>query len=200
MPETPPLGPPTAGGSSGLPLGAAAPAPWLPTPPMAFRQPSRWPVFAALALAIIAVVLGIAGLFRPSPHHVGASPTTPAPAFTDQQVADAKSHVCTAYRRVSHAVAINTTGEPPPASDRIATIAIATNARLALHDGADYLADTLTAEPATPANLAEAVRSLSHAYRELTLIDFAEEPQVNQEPVRQTIDRDMTILDRLCNV
>lgn len=166
---------------------------------MAFHRPSRWPMFAALALAIIAVVLAVVALVRPTPHHTGASPTTPAPAFTDQQVTDAKSHICTAYRRVSHAVAINTTGEPPPASDRIATIAIATNARLALHDGADYLADTLTAEPATPANLAEPLRSLSHAYQELTLIYLAEEPESSEAPVRSTIDSDMRILDRLCN-
>jgi len=67
-----------------------------------------------------------------------------------------------------------------------------------LHVGADYLRETLAAEPATPADLAERIRSLSHSYQELTLISLAGEPASAEDPARHTIDTDMTHLDRLC--
>lgn len=189
---------PAAAGPAAVPAASAAATLGSPVPTTTLRNAPRWPGFAALAVALIALGLAIAGWFRPIPVPRNASTAPATHTFTEQQIAAAKANVCAAYRRVSHSIDINTNGTAPPASDRIATLAVATNARLALHAGANYLADVLITNPATPTDLTQTVHSLSREYQELTLIDLAGESESSQQAIRKSIDWDMTTLDRLC--
>jgi hypothetical protein len=132
-------------------------------------------MFAFLVVALL-VTLGVAivGWFRPVP----AKPP-PAATYSNQQVADAKAKVCAAYEKVHLAVLANTGRSG--GSDPTATLAVAANARLALYDGGEYLVKTLTQEPATPADLAGAIRALASAYQELAVDYMAEatDPEIN---------------------
>jgi hypothetical protein len=164
---------------------------------MAFRRPAQWPTFAALVIALIALGVGAVGWFRPVPH-TNQPPARTAPPFTDNQIADAKAQVCNAYSTVHTAVVVNTHRPNPIPGDAIGALAAAANGRLALYAGGDYLLDRLAAEPATPADLADAIRSLANKSKELAIVFLADEPDSAQDPLRRALDYDVETIDRLC--
>ena len=102
---------------------------------------SRWPTYAALAIAVIAVVLAALAYFHPA--HKAASEA--------QQGGDAKANVCSAYAAAHKAVVINTHMQSPNPNDPIAELSVATNARLALIGSGAYLRDRIDANTAAPA-------------------------------------------------
>src|ERR1700761_7005118 len=68
-----------------------------PVPAPRWSDTSRWPTYAALAIAVVAAVL--AGLAYFHPKHTASVP---------QQGGDAKANVCSAYAATRKAVVINT--------------------------------------------------------------------------------------------
>jgi hypothetical protein len=164
MSEHPPSGPAAAHGASGYPPlptgfpGTQAGSPAWPSPP---RRPSRWPTFLALALAVVASGLAIAGWFRPSkpppPTH------TASPSYTEQQVSDAKSRACTAFETVKKGTTLQT--NLPPTDDPALANVQATHAQLSLVAGGWYLREQV--DPATPPTLAADVQKLAN-----TLLDL----------------------------
>jgi hypothetical protein len=123
-------------------------------------------MFASLVIALVAIGLAIGWWFRPLPS-IKASSTSPAPGYTDQQAADAKAHVCAAFGQVDRALdvaqSLGGSGDPT------AILAVATSAREALDFGSRYLPATLANEPATPSDLAMAVRKQADAYQKLMI-------------------------------
>jgi hypothetical protein len=112
---------------------------------------------AALILAIVAVILSVWALLRTGNRE---------PSYSDQQRADAKQTACDAMDIVRKGVSLNTNLVPAGGpSDVTGAQAVAANARVALYDGGEYLLARL--DPATPADLAEAVRSFAD-----TLLDL----------------------------
>lgn len=107
---------------------------------------SSWATFAAVTIAVIGLVVAIVGWFR-HPSHDSA-----LPAFSGQQVMDAKAVVCAGYTTVHRAV-VNTHLESPPDSGPTDDLAVAISARLALYGGGTYFRDRLSAEPAIPGDL-----------------------------------------------
>jgi hypothetical protein len=120
-----------------------------PPPPMAFRRPPRWPALTALAVALIALAVGLAGWFRAAPHN---NQPPPKPTYTQQQIADAKAKVCAAFGKLDRAVGV--LKALPPDSD---ALVVAVNTRQVFDVGSRNLFTTLAEEPATPADLATAV-------------------------------------------
>lgn len=110
---------------------------------------------------IVSIGVAIAGWFRPLPDK---NPTS-AITFTNQQVADAKAKVCSAFEKVRSSVSLQTGANS--GADPAMTQAVAANARLSLATGAYYLQTRL--DPATPQPLATAIRSFSDL-----LLDLAE--------------------------
>lgn len=103
--------------------------------------------------------------------------------------------------RISHfknEVAVNTHRPNPVSDDQSGLLAAVAMARLGLYAGGDYLLDRLTAEPATPVNLADQVRSLSNAYRKFGIRALNHEPDSALESVRDSIDADIATIDGLC--
>jgi ABC-type transporter Mla subunit MlaD len=135
-----------------------------PPPPPAFRPPSRWSIFIAITIAVIGVAVGFVGWFRPVPHN---NPPPPNPTYTAQQTADAKAKVCTAFGQVDRALAVAQSFSG--SSEQTAVLAVATSTRQVLDFGNRYLLTTLTQEPATPSDLASAVRKQANAYQQLLI-------------------------------
>jgi hypothetical protein len=137
------------------------------SPPSAPRALPGWIAPAALVIALIAVAIAVWALLRPA----SASTT---PAATSQQTADAKARACSAYTTVSTAVSLQTHADL--GSDPVAVQAVAANARLAMAAGGSYLLAHL--DPATPADLAAAMRSFADSLQDITMNAAAGVPNV----------------------
>lgn len=168
-----------------------------PAPPRTPRRPDRWLIVAAVAIAVVALGVGVVGWFRPQPHDT-AAPVPAEPTFTSQQIAEAKETVCTAHKIVRQAAVSNTNQESPAPGDPIGELAVAVNARLALYSGGDYLLNRLRAQPATPPELTDAVRALANVLQELAMNYLAGSPDSVVTPLRQASDKHTREVDRLC--
>jgi hypothetical protein len=151
--------------------------PWGPAGPVAFSRPARWPMFVMFLITLVAVGAAIAAWLRPIPHETSATP--PAPSYSEQQVADAKSKVCAAYEKVHRVVQMNLTrsGGDDPNSQLL----VAVNARQVFVAGSAYLLTTLSDEPAIAADLAAAVSKLAHLYQVITLDGLASDLSVTSQ-------------------
>jgi hypothetical protein len=149
---------------------------------------SRWPTYAALAIAVIAAVL--AGLAYFHPAHKGVS--------VAQQGGDAKANVCAAYATAHKAVVINTHMQSPNPKDPIAELSVATNARLALIGGGAYLRERIAANTAAPADLTNAANSLADTIEQLGINYLVQAGAAVQDPLRQNLDSQITQLNKMC--
>lgn len=150
MSDVPPAGfPPNSG------------QPWGAPPASAFKRPSRWPTFVALVVGLIGVAVGFVGWFRPVPHD-NAPPAKPT--YTAQQTADAKAAVCAAVEKFNRAVSV---GKSLPAGSD--TLVTAVNSRQIFDVFSRHLLTTLAEEPATPADLATAVREVGSSLEEVVI-------------------------------
>jgi hypothetical protein len=122
---------------------------------------------ALIVVAVIAVAaLGLAGwaLLRPAPTSPSAqgSETT----YSDSQRADSKGKICAAFNTVRTGVTQNTNLTPPGGpTDVTGALAVAANARLSLSGGGQYLLARL--DPATPPELADAVRAFGNGLMDI---------------------------------
>lgn len=119
------------------------------------------------------------------------------PSFSAQQTADAKTHVCAAYITVRQGVVTNTHLANPVPNDPAGQLAVAANARLALVGGGAFLRDRVAAEPAAPADLAKATGAMGNTIEELG-IGYLAELNSALGPLRQSLDREITDLNKLC--
>lgn len=137
------------------------PTPWAPAFPM--QPPPRPRTWPAIALAAIAVVLGIAALVvalaRPTNNQSTASSITPTtPSYSADQVATAHKKLCDAYNLAAHAVQIETHG-PSPERAGIAEV-----------NGAMMLERVVNATPAIMASERAAALALADAYNNIAAV------------------------------
>jgi hypothetical protein len=166
-------------------------SPKKPLPSPRWWRSSRLATSAALTIAVIATAIAIAAWFRPTPQ--SASPT-----FSDQQTAHAKSNVCSAYTAVHQGVVRNTHLADPNPHDPAGQFAIAANARLALLGGGAYLRDRVAAQPATPADLAQAVSSMGTTIEQLGVGYLEAATNIVLDPLRHDLDSEVTQINKLC--
>jgi hypothetical protein len=142
------------------PSASSAPPPWPPAG--APRRPRRWPTVAWLVAIALVAVVAIVGWLRPTQDHKPSG--SPAPTYSDQQVATAKTNVCAAFDKVQHALDLaNSHGG---STDYTTQLAAAALTHEALDAGSRYLLTKLAEEPATPTDLATAVRNGANADQE----------------------------------
>jgi hypothetical protein len=174
------------------PQAGSAPVQTPPVAPTAFGRLARWPAFTALAIALVALAVGLVGWFRPAPH---TNPPPSNPTYTAQQTADAKAKVCGAVEKFNRAVSVN--NALPRGNDPIVA---AVNSRQIFDVFSRHLLATLAEEPATPADLATAVRELASTLEE-AVIEY-EDGLSNSDPeMRPNLDASSTAADtiqRLC--
>src|SRR3984957_14184045 len=99
-------------------------SPKKPLPTTSRWRSSRWPMFAALSIAIFAAACAVAAWFRPAPE-------SESPSFADQQTTQAKTNVCSAYTAVHQGVVRNTHLTDANPNDPAGQLAIAGNANTA---------------------------------------------------------------------
>jgi hypothetical protein len=58
--------------------------------------------------------------------------------------------------------------------------------------------EQLAAEPPTPSDLADAVKSLAATFRKLALVDLSEQPESAQAPLRDSVPMMTAKIDGLC--
>jgi hypothetical protein len=129
-----------------------------------------------VALVVAAAALGLTGWmwFHPPSSNSTRANTDPAAeqlvggavrpqspeAYTDTQRTDAKTKICEAYITVDRGIRRNTHLAPEGGDTAVGALAIAANWRLSAYDGGQYLLARL--EPATPPDLADAIRSFGN--------------------------------------
>lgn len=147
-------------GADGIPPAptgfASRPAGWPPAPS---NGQSRALTYVALAIAVIATVLAVIGWYRPTPPPPAAHP--PAPVYTAQQIADAKTRACSALDVVNKGAVLHSgTGAPAQqSSDPAMAEAQAADSRLSIIAGGWYLRDHIG--PATPPEIKSTIEHLS---------------------------------------
>jgi hypothetical protein len=139
----------------------------------ASRTTSRWVAPTALVIAVIA--LGVAIWTR-----VGSSsePDSVQQYFGDNarlSTDEAKTRACVAFDTVRAAVSMQTNADLGP--DPVAREAVAANARLATLGGGGYLMSRLN--PATPSELADAVRSFANILQDVGMNQLAGMPNTD---------------------
>lgn len=135
------------------------------TPPLtAFQRPPRWLPFTALAIALAALAVSVVGWFHPTPHNKQPPPKA---TYTHQEVNSAKANVCAAFGQVDRALGV--AADLVGSSDPTAVLAVATSTRQVLDFGNRYLLAKLAEEPATPSDLATALRKQADAYQKLVI-------------------------------
>jgi len=140
-----------------------------PAPPTQSHRVST----AALVIALIAIGVATWMLARSPAEPSG---TLAEPAVNAQQSDAAKGRVCGAFDIVRKAVSKQTNtdlGRDPAAME-----AVAANARLATLGGGDYLLSRL--DPATPPELADAIRALANDLQDIGMNQLVGVP--NSDP------------------
>jgi hypothetical protein len=150
----------------------------------ASEEPAKSPrspaVIAVIAMLVAIATLGASAYMWRNPltmtpgGSAAPAPAAPAePTFTDVQRAESRAKVCDAYVVVSAGVS-NSGALQAEDGDSIGTVAIATNARLALYGGGQYLLNRVDA--ATAPDLAEAARGFGNALMDVGAAAMAQIP------------------------
>lgn len=166
-------------------------SPETPLPSSHWWKSSRWPMFAALAIAVVAAAVATASWFRPVPQSA-------SPAFTNQQTAQAKSTVCSSYTAVHQGVVRNTHLTDSNLNDQAGQFAIAVNARLSLLGGGAYLHDRVASQPATPADLAQAVNVMGTTIEQLGVGYLEGATDLVLDPLRHDLEAQIAQINKLC--
>lgn len=182
MSANPPSGPSVPFGTGGFqappsqsPGVAGGPPAWSVPP----RGQSRALTLVALGISVVATVLGIVGWFRPTA--ASAPATQPAgPTYTEQQINDARTRVCSAFDLVLKGINLQTHGQP--SEEPGMRKAQAVSGQLSLAAGGWYLRDHI--DPATPGDLATSARKTSQVLLDLGAnalagAQNADQPQAN---------------------
>lgn len=170
------------------------PTPWQPQGPGPHvqKRPATWVAVVALIVALIALGVAISSWFRPAPTNQAAV----AAAFTNKEVAEAKSAVCNAISKVHNAIQL--TGARDRGSDYSTQLASAVNARQALIAGNQYLSTILGDNPATPPDIAKEIRNLTRVYQLLTVQLLEEAPDADINTSVGAGDAATSKLENLC--
>jgi hypothetical protein len=166
------------------------PPPWPPAVPSANRR--QWPMFAFLLVALL-VTLGVAivGWFRPLPPKPPATPT-----YNAQQIADAKTKVCADYQKVHSAIKASSSRDK--GTDPTSQLVFAINGQQAILTGSEYLRTTLSQQPATPNELANAIKKLTDIFQELAVDYQNGMTETEMEPTLRAGDDVTGSIEGLC--
>jgi hypothetical protein len=146
------------------------------------------------ALAVIGGI-AIGAWFRPLPDSKAPS-APPVPTYTDLQVGEAKADVCVAFDKAHHALIA--AGGRNFGEDQVAKQVVAEGGWQALTTNSEYLLTTLTEQPATPPDLAQAVRKLAILYQILAVNYIADVSHSEQDSVLRNSDNATLVIERLC--
>ncbi|SPM36386.1 hypothetical protein MRAB57_4227 [Mycobacterium rhizamassiliense] len=119
-----------------------------------------------------------------------------APAYSAQQIADAKKKVCAEYQKVHTAIKASTGRDM--GADPTAQQVYGLTGRQALLAGSEHLRTVLSSEPATPEEIATAIRKLTGLFQELTIDYLNSMPDSDMEPTVHAADETTLAIEGLC--
>lgn len=182
---------------SSLPPAPSGPPPWPKGTSDQGRRPLHWLAVISLTASFIAIGIAIGAWVRPLAAN-DTSRAAPIVAYTDQQIADAKTKVCASYDKVHRALLLSSARNG--GSDPTAALAVATSGRQVLDAGSRYLLTKLSEEPATPTELATAVRKLANQYQELVInyLGGLTNSDAELQPALQASDDASSTVERFC--
>ncbi|OMC52992.1 hypothetical protein A5745_23130 [Mycobacterium sp. IS-2888] len=152
---------------------------------------------AALLIALVALGVAVGSWFRTASDSK-PTPAAPPVTYSQQQITDAKASVCAAYQQVRKAG--DMAGARSGGSDPNAVLTVATSTRQVLDVGSRYLMTKLAKEPATPPDLAAAVRKLADVYQEMTVdyLDGLSNSDPELDPLLRAGDEAHSTIESLC--
>ncbi len=163
-------------------------APWPPPAPL--PGPSRLLPILGVVLGLLGLATGTAAWFRAAPSH------SAAPAYSDQQVADAKKAVCEAYAKGFRAIRVSGTKKPDTPDEILPATVI--NARVAEVAAANYFLNSADLNPASPPELLDLIRQLGAIYEDVAVTQLADGSRQDVHPIAAQADELMPKIDQLC--
>jgi hypothetical protein len=155
------------------------------------RNPSRWLPLVRVGLGLAALVVAVAGCSQPAPSTQAAKPT-----FSDQQVAEAKKAVCDDYEKGFRAIQVAASKSPETSDETFSSTTL--NARIAEIGVANYLFNSLNANPAAPAELRDLVDRLAALYQKIAIMQLSD---ATREEIAPTADKAQELtpgISRIC--
>lgn len=166
-----------------------APPPWPPQAPVQRAAGSRLLPILGVALGLLGLIAGLAAWFRPL-----ASTHSAEPAYSEQQVSDARKAVCEAYKKGVQALQVAGEKKPDPAD----WLPVAVNTRLAETAMGNYLINVLSAHPATAPELSEAITELALNYQEMAVMQLADKRSSDYESNTRATGELIPKINQLC--
>ena len=148
--------------------------PGLPQAPL--RRSSRWLSMVGAALALVGLTAGIAGCSRPA-----VSGEAAKPAYSDQQVADAKKALCGSFDQGVRS--IRAAGARKPENPTELFSATVVNIRLAAVAVGNSFFHSVASNPAAPSELSTLLTQLGETYQDIALIQLADGQKSDFEPL-----------------
>jgi hypothetical protein len=141
----------------------------------------------ALAIAVIGAAVAVVAWVHPRAAH----------SYSAQQSAEAKKAVRAAWVPVRKAVWVGTPNPRP--GDPVAADAVVANERLAMIGGSYFLKDILASQPATPADLKNAVNSAATTLQWTGVYYLARiDSHQIQDPLQHDLDSQGVAVGKLC--
>lgn len=137
------------------------------SPQASVRSSSRWLPLVGAGLGLLTVSAGVVGCSRPA-----ASSEAAKPAYSDQQVADAKKAVCETFEAGQRSMRAAGSRKPENPADPFPVTAI--NVRLAEVAVSNSLFNSINRNPAAPAALIHLADQLAKNYQDIALIQLAD--------------------------
>ncbi|WP_445168214.1 hypothetical protein ACTXG7_02135 [Mycolicibacterium sp. Dal123E01] len=140
---------------------------------------------------MIAIAVSIGALFRPE-----QKPESPAAVtYSGQQVTDAKKAVCAAFDRGQQTLDVTGGKVGSNPSD---SFTVAVNSRVAIGSISAYWRSTLQQHPATPAEIANTLSSLSNLYENILLTQLAEGSRSDLDKLYASADSSVLKMTQAC--
>ena len=164
-----------------------------PGPPQApLRCFSRWLPLVGAGLAVVGLTAGAAGCSRPA----ATSGDAAKPAYSDQQVADAKKAVCEAYKKGFQSIRVASTKKSDDSTEGLPGTLL--NARIAEVAAANYFINSVRENPAAPSELNELVGQLGDIYQDIVLTQLSDGSREEVHPIAGKADAIIPKIDQLC--
>jgi len=155
------------------------------------RRSSRWLPVIGTGIALVGLTAGVAGCSRPA-----ASGDAAKPAYSDQQVADAKKAVCEAYKKGFQSIRVASTKKSDDSTEGLPGTLL--NARIAEVAAANYFINAVRENPAAPSELNELVGQLGDIYQDIVLTQLSDGSREEVHPIAGKADAIIPKIDQLC--
>lgn len=162
-------------------------APW-PSPAPS-PGPSRLLPILGVALGLLGLAVGTAAWFRAAPSH------SAAPAYSDQQVAEAKKAVCEAYAKGMRSIRTVASRKAENDGEKLAVV---TNSEVGEALVSTFFLNTVESNPASPGELQSSLRKLATEYQNVALTQLADGGPADYQYNIEEIDAEVAKIDLLC--